>query len=416
MNKLEVESVPQRPVGVTILAILAVIAALLCTLSIFSFITYLSVSSMIGSSMPMVFIVIFALVLIFLIVVFLLIAYGFWKGLRWSWFLAVIFCITMVVLQIAMVMFSVSIGLFTTPFMMSETFQLFQLLMVTRFIIALVIYGIIMFYLTRSKVRSYFNLGQPGDILKTIQSNKKPIIIILSLIAIIAIILIWGFTPTGEITVLSITQTPENPQPGDTITVTAEITGGSSFGGAGPYITYSTIRKSGGGTGSTPMESIGNNKYSWTTYGGNGTVIWYMIFSGNNLIADNAIQVDFNDESTTLPTITNINQIPEQPTSDTEKIEISVDINSNYNITRKKVPFKYKSGSLSGGSSTDLTFIEGTTYKITFTPNTIHGMGLFVTDNQDHEFQKGTNIYYRIVIFDEANNAAVSPTQIITIS
>ena len=71
---------------------------------------------------------------------------------------------------------------------------------------------------------------------------------------------------------------------------------------------------------------------------------------------------------------------------------------------------------MSGGSSTDLTFIEGTTYKITFTPNTIHGMGLGATDNQDHEFQKGTNIYYRIVIFDEANNAAVSPTQIITIS
>jgi len=57
MNQPYVESRPQRPVGVSILAILSLIAALFCVLNVFSYITFLSFFSSFGSSIPMYFIV-----------------------------------------------------------------------------------------------------------------------------------------------------------------------------------------------------------------------------------------------------------------------------------------------------------------------------------------------------------------------
>jgi len=249
------------------------------------------------------------------------------------------------------------------------------------------------------------------------KDSKRILVIIISVIVVISLILAAGFIPFEEVKVLSITQTPENPQPFEEITVTAEITGGSFFLGPMPRISYSTIRKNGAGSGSMSMRSIGNDKYSWTTSAGNGTTIWYMIFSGSTLLVDNIIQAGFNEESDEVITIENFNQIPKKPTSETERIEIFVDIDSHYDITTKRVPYKYRSGSSGGsGSGPSLTLVEGTSYKVTFTPDTIHGSGLFMDNNEDYKFQEGMKIYYRIVVFDEENNAAVSPTRIITIS
>lgn len=249
------------------------------------------------------------------------------------------------------------------------------------------------------------------------KNSKRILVIIISIIIVISLILAAGFIPFEEVKVLSITQTPENPQPFEEITVTAQITGGSFFLGPMPRISYRTIRKNGGGSGSMSMRSIGNDKYSWTTSAGDGTIIWYMILSGGNLLVDNIIQAGFNEAIDEIITIENFNQIPKKPTSETEEIEIFVDIDSHYNITTKRAPYKYQSGSSGGsGSGPSLALVEGTSYKVTFTPDTIHGSGFFMDNNEDYKFQEGMKIYYRIVVFDEENNAAVSPTQIITIS
>ncbi len=407
-NPLKTDGRPRRPLGVTILAVFAIIAAVLCMLSLFSFLTYLSFSSVIGPSLPTFSIVFFTLIII-LLVIFILIAYGFWKGFRWSWFLAVIFSLVMIGLQVGMMIFLISSGLFTTPLIPSEMFQVLQIFATISIVTAIVIYAIVVFYLTRPWVKSYFQVGQPGQILQTLHRSKKPIVIGVVLLFVLAFILIWGFTPTGEITVLRITQSPENPQPGDRIVVTAEITGGSPFGGAGLQVSYNSVSKAGGGTGSMPMIPLGNGKYSWNTYGGNRTVLWYQIFSGSTLLADSVIKIGLNEDNITEPIIANITQVPEHPTTSTDVIEIHVDIRSTFNITKTEVPYEWISGSAGGGSSTGLTHIGGTTYKIMF------GSGFGSIGHQTHQFQGGTTIYYRIIVFDENKNAAVSPTQIVSI-
>jgi hypothetical protein len=247
--------------------------------------------------------------------------------------------------------------------------------------------------------------------------KKGSILLVISVLIVLSLVIIAGFIPFRELNVLRVSQIPEHPQPFDEITITAEIVGGSLFLGPRPSISYCTARESGGSTGSMPMKSKGNDIYEWTTSAGNKTVIWYMIFSESDVLVDNILKVGFNEETTTTPTIKNYTQLPQHPTSETEEIEIFVDIESTYNITTKEVNIKYRSnGAGGGGSGPPLTAVGGTTYKATFTPAIHHGLHSFMDDTTDDTFQKGMTIYYRIFVFDEAHNAAVSPTQILTIS
>jgi len=86
---------PKRPMGVTILAILAIIGGLL---SIYNLISYMSFATFFDSSFPLYYL---AIIGIIGIAISFLIAYGFWKGLRWSWFLAIILIIIGIIMQIA---------------------------------------------------------------------------------------------------------------------------------------------------------------------------------------------------------------------------------------------------------------------------------------------------------------------------
>ena len=102
------------------------------------------------------------------------------------------------------------------------------------------------------------------DKMRAKKDSKRILVIVISIVIVISLIIAAGFIPFQEVKVLSITQTPENPEPFEEITVTAEITGGSLFLGPMPRISYNSIRKNGGGSGRMSMNSIGNNKYSWT--------------------------------------------------------------------------------------------------------------------------------------------------------
>jgi hypothetical protein len=216
---------------------------------------------------------------------------------------------------------------------------------------------------------------------------------------------VWGYTSTGNITLIRLTQTPENPQASDEITITAVITGGSPFGGAGTSITYISYFGSGSGSGSKPMESIGNNKYKATFHGSNGSEIWCLITSGNNILADHTIQVGHIERSNlTSLAIKNITQTPEKPTSETTSITITAEITSNVNVTEVEFMKEIisQSGS-SGGGSGGMLKTENNTYSETISP---YGFGLSDA-HQNRKFESGTTIYYRIAAQDESGNTAV---------
>ena len=114
-------------------------------------------------------------------------------------------------------------------------------------------------------------------------SSKRPlgVTIIVSTVAVLVIITglgIWGFTPSGDITIINVTQTPENPGPGDTITVIAEIAGGSPFLGVSASLRCS-------GRMARTVTSVDKNKYSFTfAYPfEDGTEKWCMIKAGDKI-------------------------------------------------------------------------------------------------------------------------------------
>lgn len=408
----------QRPVGITILAILSAISALFYVIYLIEYaIGFTYISQVFEMSVPLAFLILSLLILIFSIVSLSLVAYGFWKGLRWSWFLAIAFCIIMIIIEISMLVTFLSVNSFIPSHeYINRSFQLIQTLVTIKFVANLTIYGLIIFYLTRPGVKLYFKIGRSENILSTLGNKRGVVAGALAIGLAILIIVIWGFTPK-EVNVVSISQIPSEPQPGDKVTIIAEITGGPPFLGPTPKIKYYHIGIWGGGGGSVSMKPIGNNRYSWSTYVDNGTVTWYMIFSNDILLADDIIQVGLSGPDEEILSINDITQVPTQPTSSTKKIEITVEIKNIYNITKIEVPFEYRIGPLSGGkTSTYLTRIDEHHYKVTFTPSTIYGYGIMTEPEQNYNFQKGLKIYYRIIVFDENNNVAISPTQTITIS
>jgi len=222
-----------------------------------------------------------------------------------------------------------------------------------------------------------------------------------------AIILMWGFQSTGAITLISVTQTPEHPQAFDDITITAEISGGSPFGGAGVSFSYTTYFGEGSKGSSEPMRYIGDNKYTAILHDSNGTEIWYFIRSGNNVLGEHTIQIGHIERSNkTSLAITNMTQVPEKPTSETTSITLTVNVTSNVTVIDvlfiKEIisPSGYHS---SGGSG--MRKIHNNTYS-----ETIYQYGF---GNQYHNFESGTKIYYRIAAIDKSGNTAVITKNII---
>ena len=163
------------------------------------------------------------------------VAYGFFKGLRWSWFLGLI---TLVIVTILPVYDYLSSFWALSSYPGQSEIGRLSYIIVTYIVpvVILVILGLISIYLTRPHVKTYFGFGQPGDITSAVKENKRKIVSTVTVLVIIAGICIWGFTPSGDISIINVTQTPENPEPGDTVTVIAEISGGSPFLGVSGWV------------------------------------------------------------------------------------------------------------------------------------------------------------------------------------
>lgn len=384
-----------RPTGVTILAILAMLGVMF---NIIFLVTYAFASTIfgmfsLGFLTPALVINIVTIVLIFLI------GYGFLKGTRWSWFAAVLLLIIWIIISIlitALLLFIFPRLIFSNPLNLLISISLCILLLL---------------YLTRRHVRIYFNVGQPGDIIATMKNNRN-IAYLLSLMCIVMIALLaWGFTGTGTVTLIHLTQTPEHPIASDDIILTAEITGGSPFGGTGATVTYISYFGTDGVSGTKPLTSIGDNQYTVTFHGSDGAEIWCLIMTGNHVLANHTIQVGHVERSniTTLA-IGNITQTPKNPTSNTTAITIIVEVISNVTIVDveclREIFSPYGS---SGGTYGGMSKIGNTTYSETISP---HGSSV-AFDSYTQKFWPGTIIYYRIIAKDEAGNTAVLTKHII---
>ena len=409
IDKIKMETVrkPERPLGVTILAVLAIIGALF---SIIFLVSYISFLGFMDSLIPLFVTISMILVMLVLLLLCLLLAYGLWKGLRWSWFFALILVLIGVIVQIITVAFNFSM---LSDSMFYDDFGFFYLTTISRVIFILVIYGLILFYLTRPHVKRYFEVEKPSEVISIAKKNKKIIVVLASLFIIVALVLVWGFTPTGEIEILSVSHTPKNPQPGDEITILAEINGGSPFLGASAsceYSSYFGTGVSGGGS----MRSIGDNRYSYTLHSSyiRGSEIWYMIHAGDEISESYTIQVGHVERSniSTL-SITNVTQDPENPTTETNSVIVTADVSSNVNITEVERMYSIFFPHGSAGGSGGVGHSIDDTYSFSISLG-----GMFSSSSGDKYYPKGSKVFYRIAAKDELGNTAVTPTYSFTIN
>ena len=381
--------ISKRPLGVTILAILAFIGAIICVGSVIAFLSGDWILYQTSYSMRIMWIkaIITAILLLSL-------AYGFFKGLRWSWFLGMIMLVIGIILQVrgALILFG-TLSSYISP---GEIFMPYIIVAYIIPLVILVIYGVILFYLTKPHVKTYFGIGQPGDITSIVKGSKRTIVFIVAVLAIIAGICIWGFTPSGDINIISVSQTPENPLPGDTITVIAEISGGSPFLGTSASLHYS-------GRMVGAVNSIDDNKYSFTFPHPfeDGTEKWYVISAGDKISEVYILQVGHVERSNiTSLAITDVIQTPEKPTTSTSSVDISAKITSN--VTISKATFEdirfYENG---GGGGSGTMWSDG---------NGTYESGILTKD-----YKSGTWVFYRITAKDESGNTAVTPVYMFTL-
>ena len=376
----------KRPLGVTISAMLAFIGAIAGGCNLIALL-----SSDIHLYMTPYFMRITGIRSIIMITLLLSLVYGFLKGLRWSWFVGMIVLVIGIVWQVRATL--ISFGILSSYPIQSKIIMLH---FIAISIIPLVIFGIILFYLTRPHVKTYFGIGQPGDIMSTVKESKRTIVSIVAVLVIIVGICIWGFTPSGDINIISVSQTPENPQPGDTITVIAEISGGSPFLGVSASL-HNSRRMEG------LVTSSDNNKYSFTfPYPfEDGTEKWYVIRAGDKISEAYILQAGPAERSDlTSLAITDVIQMPEKPTTSTSSVEISAKVTSNVTISEVILEHMrfYERGSGSGYGTMNS-----------------HGNGTYEESIHSQYYESGTQVFYRITANDESGNTAVTPVYTFTL-
>lgn len=238
--------------------------------------------------------------------------------------------------------------------------------------------------------------------------NRKYVIIISLVIAIVLIgSLLYGvYLKTQEdsrerrVKIISVVHEPENPLPGQKITVTAVAENSSECNIQ--WRSYFTEGRGGGWS----MGSVGDGKYVYETYSGfeNGTEVSYRVCAlghdGSIAVSNEyTIQIGKVERSdiTTL-TISNVHHSPQYPHND---INVTVWADVTSNVAVSKVEFVgiwfY---STSGGCIGDKMMKKSeATYEYV----------LFIKTPLIAGIPKGAIVFYKIVAQDESGNTAVSP-------
>ncbi len=196
----------KRPVGVTILIILFVLGALN---SIIRFFDYLLRIANEGFSIT----IIFLLIELIFIVIFILLAYGFIKGVRWSWYLAVIMFIIWIFFYSALLIFYTF-----QDFYFISYFEFLPLLFKFIYIGVSLCFAGLLVYLIRPKVIQYFNIDFSGFFSSVKKMNLLALIVVGFIIVVAAFSFIWPLRPyVGDISISDFYYVPNDAQPGDVI-------------------------------------------------------------------------------------------------------------------------------------------------------------------------------------------------------
>ncbi|KAF5433552.1 hypothetical protein C5S35_16110 [Candidatus Methanophagaceae archaeon] len=381
----------KRPLGVTILALLAFGGAIACVYSLIALLSSDMALYMTTYQMRII-----GITDIIMTLIALSVAYGFFKRLRWSWFLYMFTLVIVTILHVYEYLSSFwALSSYPSP---GEIGMLSYIIVMYLFpVVNIAILGLISIYLTRPHVKTYFGFGQPGDISAAVKENKRKSVSTVAVLVIITGLCIWGFTPSGDITIINVTQTPENPESGDAITVIAEIAGGSPFLGVSASL-YCSGRMAG------TVTSVDKNKYSFTfAYPfEDGTEKWYMIRAGDKISEVYILQVGHVERSNiTSLAITDVIQTPEQPATATSSVDISAKVTSNVTISEVTLEHMrfYEHGR--GGGYGSMQPDGNATYE----------------DSICTEFyESGTQVFYRISAKDESGNTAVTQVHSFTLT
>ncbi|UCD13627.1 MAG: hypothetical protein JSW60_08735 [Thermoplasmatales archaeon] len=196
-----------RPVGVTILIIIFMLGALN---SIIRFFDYSLRIANEGFSIT----IIFLLIELIFIVIFILLAYGFIKGIRWSWNLAVIMCIIWIFFYSALL-----ISFTFQDFYFISYFEFFPLLFKFIYIGVSLFFAGLLIYLIRPKVIQYFNKGLSGFFSSVKKMNLLALVVVGFIIVVAVFSFIWPLRPyIGDISISDFHYVPSDAQPGDLIT------------------------------------------------------------------------------------------------------------------------------------------------------------------------------------------------------
>jgi hypothetical protein len=239
--------------------------------------------------------------------------------------------------------------------------------------------------------------------------------VVVTVIAVVAAIAIAGTIififsdggQTGSAVIVSVTHTPQNPSPGQTIMITVESKNASDCG----VQTLSFFKGGSDDRGFGP--SCGSAH--WDVNIGSfedGTIVWYVVSvrgsDGNLVISqNNTIQIGAVESSniTTLK-ISAVSHYPQTPIVSGGMVNVEAGVSSNAtieNVEIRHVIFGNHSGGTGVGS---MSTSGGNIYKA-------HIPFGFFEDVPDFE---GITIYYRIAAKDSSGNTALSEVISFTVS
>jgi hypothetical protein len=227
------------------------------------------------------------------------------------------------------------------------------------------------------------------------------ICVVLLVTAVLAYLIL--FAPSIPISAVSVSISPENPVPGDTVTIIADVEGGDGLFGPSVHVSYKTHFGT-SGTGGGSMRAMGGGRYELDTHYqlSNGTVVWFVVSasaSDTGPVFSEPYTFQVGSVMMNGPSglkIENVTHVLGDPTS-SDPVTVSATITSSSNVTEARAPAAYFIRFGSGGHSGPMSHVNGDIYTAQISPS-ISG----------HVFPSGATCFYRIGAADESGNHALS--------
>lgn len=213
---------------------------------------------------------------------------------------------------------------------------------------------------------------------------------------------------TGPMRIESVSFAPEHPQPGQPVTVTAQVGGAAAFPRSVDlqYAAYFGTVASGGG----PMASVGNRLYALTVDGfPAGTEVWFVVAvstANEGPVLSTSFTVPIGTVVRDGPSGLRISDVSHSPTQPApwERIMIEATVASASPVTEVDVAY------MSFCRTVQPVTIDPPMY--TIAPNTYT---IEIEQPGQCASQPGSILVYRVIARDASGNTAVSDVQVVDI-